>query len=133
MAKIKSYRIVIILAIFMMLLCLNCHAQITWGRYIHSFTIKCSDSDTVVNDETYITISSGNSTINGTQNKVFIVFPFRGEVVVDTLIYNSFVSQKTFNLVFKCTDATGAFVTQNRKVVLRKSGGKRIQSLVTVP
>jgi hypothetical protein len=119
------------LVVLFLLISTVCLPQTYWGRYIHSFTLQCADPDSTVKDEYYMTISYGNVTVTGTTNKAFIVFPNRCEVMVDTLIYNSFTNYRTFILTFKCTDATGASTTQKRKVILRKTNGVRVKSTVT--
>jgi hypothetical protein len=121
-----------LLVILALLVSLNCQSQTLWGRYIHSFTLECKDPDSTSEFGAYMTIYSGNTTVTGTTNKVFIISPCSGDVKVDTLIYKSVVTTKTFTLTFRCTDAAGSYTSQKRKVVLRKdSSGKRIISLVT--
>jgi len=121
-----------LLLLALMLISFSMPAQTMWSRYIHAFYMQCNDPDSTVRDETYLTISAGNGTITGTTNKVFVVFPFRGDVVVDSLIYSTFITSKTYTLSFRCTDAAGAYIIQKRKVVLRKSKGVRLPPLVTI-
>jgi len=115
--------------VLLLLLTVAVYPQVYLSRYIHSFNLVATDQD--VGDETYWVISAGNVNSADGHGKVFLIVPCSGEVKVDTLVYTTFVRQKTFTLSFKATDQVGASAISKRKVTLRKDvNGNRIISLV---
>jgi hypothetical protein len=99
-------------------------AQTFWGRYIHICSLQYQDLD-AGGPEAYWTITAGNTP------KVFVITPCSGDVRVDSAVYTTFITQKTFTLTFRSTDQAGIYATQKRKITLKKdTAGKRITSIV---
>lgn len=106
-----------------MFISISANAQY-WPRFIHIFSVESLDPDTL-GHEHYWTITAGNT------NKVFAIMPCSGDVRVDSLVYDTFITSKTFYLTIRSTDAGGLYAITKRKVTLKKTAGKRSLSVVS--
>jgi hypothetical protein len=93
-----------------------------WDKYWTCGMLVYTDPE---EDEGFWVITAGNT------SKFFIIHPCSGIVQVDTMAYNSFVTQKTFTLKFKVTDHVGNSATTTRKIVLKKVNGVKQQPIMS--
>ena len=90
--------------------------QFNPAKYWNVGSIYAADPD-LGDEEIVWSITAGNSA------GYFVILPCSGLVRVDTLAYNSFITQKTFTLTFKVADPEGNYVKTTRKVLLKKVNG----------
>ena len=106
---------VIYLVLLLLAPCFS-YSQSFWGKYEHVTTLSGHDEDKG-GSEFYWTITAGNT------NKVFIVTPCTGELRVDTTVYKTFSTSKTYYLTCRATDQGGLYSADKIKVVLSKIKG----------
>jgi hypothetical protein len=88
-----------------------CPAQFNPERWKTVDTITYQDEDM---DENYLVITAGNT------SKLWQIYPCSGILQVDTNAFNLFVTQKTYYLTIKATDAAGKYAKRVAKIVLTK-------------
>lgn len=93
-----------------------CFGQFNPAKYWNVGSIYAADPD-LGDEEIVWSITSGNTSGR------FVILPCSGLVRVDTLAYDSFITQKTFTLTFKVSDPEGNYVKTTRKVLLKKING----------
>jgi hypothetical protein len=113
------------LLILLILVSMSSFAQFQDAKYKPLFQLQAFDPE---GDECYFTITAGNSA------GYFGITPCTGIVKVDTMAYETFIRQKTFNITFACTDPQKNTSKTIRKIVLKKDAqGIKTFIVTTVP
>lgn len=103
-----------LLIILILLLLKPAQSQFNPGKFLTLGTIEATDPDS---GEVVYSISAGNSA------GWFVITPCSGIVKVDTNVYNSIATQRTYYLKIRVTDMEKNHTKTIWRVVLKKSNG----------